>query len=119
MTTLDPAHKATAQKAYDLLEIIYEVGGVDGSRISILQAMTLLAVVILTDDGAKHVTQEDIGGFLRKPQGPISQEIKKWVAKGVLEKDFAGQSELLKTYTLTAKGRGMLTKLRSVLDKKG
>jgi integrase len=81
MTTLDPAHKATAQKAYDLLEIIYEVGGVDGSRISILQAMTLLAVVILTDDGAKHVTQEDIGGFLRKPQGPISQEIKKWVER--------------------------------------
>lgn len=119
MTTLDPAHKAVAQKTYDVLEILHEIGGVDGSRVSVLQCMVLFAVMILTEDGSKHVTQEDIGGFLRKPQGPISQEIKKWVVKGVLAKDFVAQSDLFKTYTLTAKGRGMLTKLRSVLDKKG
>jgi DNA-binding MarR family transcriptional regulator len=104
---------ATIDLTLDLLKAINEAR--DGTTVQ--QAEVFLALVMLTGDAEKVVAQHEIAAYLRRPQGPISKQIDKWVEAGLLEKEFAPGSQLYRQYPLTAKGKALLTKLRQIIDR--
>lgn len=112
-SSIPTAFGGTIDLTLDLLHAITE----ERSDCTVKQAQVLLALISLAGDADKVVTQYEIAAYLKRPQGPISKDIDKWIADGVIEKEFVPGSQLYRQYPLTAKGRAFLTKLRQIVER--
>ena len=86
-------------------------------RVTVAQARTHIKIIFYYgDDSRSHMTQEEIGDHLGVAQGMVSKAVKQLKVAGVVTKDTSATSERDKFIELTPKGRGLVTKIRNILE---